>query len=87
VRVPALHDPGRLAAELELEVERYRRAALLLRTPPAMADLTETLGRIAALLRDADARGQSVDLADDLVALIRRFRRELAAYGGAPARA
>ncbi len=82
-----LRDPGLVAAELELELERYRRAAALVRMPAAMEELAEALGRIAVMLREADARGQAVDLSDDIVRLIRRFRGTLAAVGGAPARA
>ncbi len=83
----ALGNPARLAAELELDLERYRRAAALVRMPPAMEDLAEALGRIAVMLRDAEDRGQAVDLSDDIVRLIRQFRRTLAAVGGEPARA
>jgi type VI protein secretion system component VasF len=82
-----LHQPGRFADELELELVRYRRAAALVAMPPALGDLAEALERVAAMLREADARGQAVDLSDDIVRLIRRFRGALAALGGAPAEA
>ncbi len=83
----ALRDPGLLAAELELDLERYRRTAQLVRMPPAIGELAEVLGRIAAMLREAEARGQAVDLSDDIVRFIRQFRGALATVAGAPARA
>ncbi len=83
----ALSNPGLLAAELDLDLERYRRAAQLVRMPPAIRDLADALGRIAGMLREAEARGQAADLSDDIVRLIRQFRVALAAVGGAPARA
>ncbi len=83
-----LRDPGLVAAELELELERYRRAALLVPMPAGMQDLAQALDRIAAILRDAEARGQAVDLSDEIVRFIRQFRGAVAAVGGgAPARA
>ncbi len=84
----ALSHPSRLAAELELDLERYRRAAELVPMPPAMRELADALGRIATMLREAEARGQVVDLSDEIVRFIRRFRGALAAVGGgAPAEA
>jgi hypothetical protein len=84
----ALPNPAHLAAELELDLERYRRAAQLVRMPPGMRELADALGRIAAMLREAEARGQAVDLTDQIVGFIRQFRGALAAVGGgAPARA
>ncbi len=84
----ALRNPGLLAAELELDLERYRRAAQLVRMPQAMSELAEALGRIATMLREAEARGQAVDLSDDIVRFIRQFRGALATVGGgAPAEA
>ena len=83
-----LRNPGLLAAQLELDLERYRRAALLVPMPPAMRELADVLGRIAAMLREAEERGQAVGLADGVVRLIREFRGALATVGGgAPARA
>jgi hypothetical protein len=83
-----LRDPGLLAAELELDLVRYRRAALLVPMPPGMRDLAQALDRIAAMLREAEARGQAVDLSDDIVRLIRQFRGAVATVGGgAPAQA
>lgn len=83
----ALRDPGLLAAELELDLERYRQAERAVRMPPALGELADVLGRIAVLLREAEARGQAVDLGDEVVKLIRRFRGAVAAHAGAPARA
>ncbi len=84
----ALCDPGVLADELELDLVRYRRAALLVPMPPAMRDLAQALDRIAAMLREAEARGQAVDLSEEIVRFIRQFRGALATVGGgAPARA
>ncbi len=83
----ALRNPGLLAAELDLDLERYHRAAQLVRMPPAMRELADALGRIAAMLREAEARGQAVDLSDEIVRLIRQFRGTLAAVGGSPASA
>ena len=82
-----LREPGVLAAELELDLERYRRAAQLVPMPPAMRDLAQALDRIAGMLRAAEARGQAVDLSDGIVRFIRQFRGALATVGGAPARA
>jgi hypothetical protein len=39
------------------------------------------------MLRQADERGQSVDLGDEVVRLIGRFRNALRAVGGEPAQA
>lgn len=83
----ALRNPGLLAAELDLDLERYRRAAQLVRMPPAMRELADALGRIAGMLREAEDRGQAVDLSDEIVRFIRQFRGVLAAVGGTPARA
>ncbi len=83
----ALGNPGLLAAELDLDLVRYRRAAQLVRMPAAMADLADALARIAAMLREAEAHGQAVDLSDEIVRLIRHFRGALDTLGGAPASA
>ena len=83
----ALPNPGLLAAELDLDLERYRRVAQLVRMPPAMRELADALARIAGMLREAEAREQTVDLSDEIVRFIRQFRGALATVGGAPARA
>jgi hypothetical protein len=82
-----VHDPGLLAAAIELDLERYRRAGTLVRMPVALSDLAEALGRIAAMLREAEERGQTVDLGDEVVKLIQQFRGALSTMGGAPAHA
>jgi hypothetical protein len=82
-----IREPGLLAATIELELERFRRAESLVRMPLATRELAESLRRVAAILRDAEARRQTVDLADGIVRLIQQFRRMVATLGGTPARA
>lgn len=82
-----IHEPGVLAAAIELELERFRRAGALVRMPAAVSDLADTLGRVATLLHEADARGQAVDLGEEVVRLIQQFRAALCTVGGAPAQA
>jgi hypothetical protein len=82
-----VHEPGVLAAAIELELERFRRAGAVVRMPAAMSELAETLGRVAAMLLEADARGQAVDLGEEVVRLIHQFRAALCTVGGAPAQA
>ncbi len=82
-----VHEPGVLAAAIELELERFRRAGAVVRMPVAMSELAETLGRVAAMLLEADARGQAVDLGEEVVRLIHQFRAALCTVGGAPAQA
>ncbi len=82
-----VQDPGTLAASLEIELERYRRAGTIVRMPAAMAEQARTLGKIAGMLREAAARGQAVDLGDEVVRLIEQFRLTLATVGGSPAEA
>lgn len=82
-----IHEPGVLAAAIELELERFRRAGALVRMPAAVSDLADTLGRVATLLHEADARGQAVDLGEEVVRLIQQFRATLCTVGGAPAEA
>jgi hypothetical protein len=82
VRKPAL-----LAAAIELELERFRRAGALVRMPSALADLADALGRVVVMLHEADRRGQTVDLGEEVVRLIQQFRAALCAVGGAPAEA
>jgi hypothetical protein len=76
-----IEKPGILAAAIDLELERLRRARAVTTIPPSLADLAEALGRVAAMLREAHARGQTVDLADGIVALLREFRAALGALG------
>jgi hypothetical protein len=82
-----VHQPGLLAAAIELELERFRRADALVRMPSALAELAETLGRVVAMLHEADRRGQTVDLGEEVVRLIQQFRATLCAVGGSPAEA
>lgn len=79
--------PGVLAASIEIDLERYRHAGTLVRMPATMADLARVLGKVSAMLRQADARGQTVDLGDEVVRLIQQFRSALTTVGGAPAEA
>ncbi len=82
-----VRNPGMLAATIEMDLERFRRAGTIVRMPATMKDLAGTLGRISTMLREAEARGQAVDLGDEVVRVIQQFRKALAAVGGAPARA
>ncbi len=47
----ALANPGLLAAELDLDLGRYRSAAQLVRMPPALRELADALARIAGGIR------------------------------------
>jgi hypothetical protein len=82
-----VHEPGLLAAAIELELERFRRAGALVRMPIALADRAEALERVVVMLREAERRGQAVDLGEEVVRLIQQFRAALCAVGGAPAEA
>ncbi len=82
-----IRSPGRLAASIEIDLERFRHAATLVRMPATMADLARALVKVATMLREAEARGQAVDLGDEVVRLIQQFRGALSTVGGAPAEA
>jgi type VI protein secretion system component VasF len=82
-----VRNPGALAASVEIDLERFRHAGTLVRMPATMSDLARTLGKVAVMLREAEARGQAVDLGDEVVRLIQQFRSALATMGGAPAEA
>ncbi len=82
-----IRDPGTLAADIEIELERFRRAGTIVRMPAAIAEQARTLGKVAVMLREAEARGQAVDLGDEVVRLIDQFRLTLTTVGGAPAQA
>ncbi len=82
-----VRDPGTFAARIEIELERFRRAGTIVRMPAAIAEQARTLGKVAVMLRQAEARGQAVDLGDEVVRLIEQFRLTLTTVGGAPARA
>lgn len=79
--------PGLLAAAIELELERFRRAGVLVPMPATMFESAEALGRIVVMLREAEDRGQAVDLGEEVVRLIQQFRYTLTTVGGAPAQA
>lgn len=82
-----VRDPGLLADLIELELVRFRQAERFFRVPASLVDLADALERVAAMLREADVRGQSVDLADDVMRLVQQFRGALRTVGGAPAEA
>ncbi len=82
-----VRNPGALAADIELDLERFRGAGAVVRMPATLRDLARTLGKVAVMLRQAEARGQAVDLGDEVVRLIQQFRGALSTVGGAPARA
>jgi hypothetical protein len=80
-------DPGNMASALELDLARFEQARRVVRMPAALEELAETLSRIAVMLRAAERRGQAVDLGDEVVRLIERFRSALRAVGGGAAQA
>jgi hypothetical protein len=82
-----IHNPGLLADAIDLDLERYRRISAVAPLPAMVADTAEALARVSALLRDAEARCQNVDLSDEIVRLIVAFRAALRVGGGAPAQA
>jgi hypothetical protein len=82
-----LREPALLANLIELELVRFRAAERVFRVPASLVVLADALDRVAAMLREADDRGQSVDLADEVMRLIQQFRGALRSVGGAPAEA
>jgi hypothetical protein len=82
-----VRNPGQLAATIELDLERFRTAEPLVHMPAALSDLARALGRVAVMLREAERRGQTVDLGDEVVRLIEHFRGALRTLGGAAAEA
>jgi hypothetical protein len=82
-----IRNPGLMARALELDLARFREARRVVRMPPALEDLAGALASVAAMLHQADQRGQSVDLGDEVVRLIERFRSALRTVGGDPAQA
>jgi hypothetical protein len=80
-------DPGNMARALELDLARFEQARGVVRMPAALEEVAETLSRIAVMLRAAERRGQAVDLGDEVVRLIERFRAALRAVGGESAQA
>ncbi len=82
-----IHDPGLMARSLELDLVRFQQARLLVQMPAALEELATALSHVAQMLREAAERGQAVDLGDEVVRLIERFRSALRAVGGVPAQA
>lgn len=82
-----IRNPGLMAHALELDLVRFQQARRLVRMPPALEELATALSRVAQMLREAEERGQAVDLGDEVVRLIERFRSVLRTVGGEPAQA
>ena len=82
-----VRNPGLMARALELDLARFREARRVVQMPAALEELAEVLGRVAVMLGEADERGQAVDLGDEVVRLIERFRSALRTVGGDPAQA
>lgn len=82
-----VRNPGLMARTLELDLARFEEARHIVTMPAALEELASALSRVSSMLREAAERGQAVDLGDEVVRLIERFRSELRAVGGAPARA
>ncbi len=83
-----LREPGLLANLIELELVRFRAAERVFRVPASLLSTWPTRSiawRPCSERRDD--RGQSVDLADDVMRLIQQFRGALRSVGGAPAEA
>jgi hypothetical protein len=80
-------NPGLIAMALDVDLVRFRQARRLVRMPAALEELTETLTRVASMLREAADRDQSVDMGDEVVRLIEQFHGALRAVGGEPAQA
>jgi hypothetical protein len=82
-----IRHPGLLAHLIELDLIRFQHVEGVFRIPPVLADHAEALERVAAMLREAEGRGQPVDLADEVMRLIQAFRLALRTAGGANAEA
>ena len=80
-------DPGRMARALELDLVRFEEARRIVRMPVALEEIATALARVAQMLRQAEERGQAVDVGDEVVLLIERFRGALRTVGGEPAQA
>jgi hypothetical protein len=78
-------NPGGLADAIELELERFRHAGVIVRMPEGMTDLAGALERVAGMLREAEALGQAVDVGDEVLRFFEQFRSVLTTVGGAPA--
>ena len=82
-----IHQPGMLADAIDVELARFQQVGRVFRVPATLEDQAEALERVAAMLREAEDRGQSVDLGEEVMRLIQQFRGALRAVGGAPAEA
>jgi hypothetical protein len=82
-----IHQPGMLADAIDVELARFEQVERVYRVPPALEDQAEALERVAAMLREAEDRGQAVDLGEEVMRLIQQFRGALRTVGGAPAQA
>ena len=82
-----IRNPGLMARALELDLVRFEEARRLVRMPAALEQLATALARVAQMLRQAEERGQAVDVGDEVVRLIERFRGALRTVGGEPAQA
>ena len=69
--------PGLLAAAIGRDLLRLRRAHAATPLPVHLADLADALSRVVGMLNEADARGQTVQLAEGVVSLLREFRAAL----------
>ncbi len=82
-----IRNPGLMARALELDLVRFEEARRVVRMPAALEELATALARVAQMLRQAEERGQAVDVGDEVVVLIERFRGALRTVGGEPAQA
>ena len=82
-----IHEPGALADAIDVELARFEQVGRVYRVPAALEDQAEALERVAAMLREAERRGQEVDLGEEVVHLLRLFRGALRAVGGSAAEA
>jgi len=82
-----IRNPGLMARALELDLVRFEEARRVVRMPAALEELATALARVAQMLRQAEERGQAVDVGDEVVLLIERFRGALRTVGGEPAQA
>jgi hypothetical protein len=82
-----IHEPGALADAIDVELARFEQVGRVYRVPAALGDQAEALERVATMLREAERRGQEVDLGEEVVQLLRQFRGAMRAVGGAAAEA
>ena len=60
-------NPGLMAMALEMDLARFRQARRLVRMPPALEELSVALGRVAAMLREAEERESARRVGVDVV--------------------